>query len=110
MDVMIPAIPMDSPLIAPSTSPISIALDVPIAWDAVPKAAPTATESVILHSRRTKGPSIFPVIPVNTITETVRAGNPPIFRETSIPIGVVILLGNILNISSLSIPNSFEKK
>ena len=41
--VIIPDIPIDSPLIAPSTSPSSIAFEVPSACAEVPKAIPLAT-------------------------------------------------------------------
>ena len=41
--VIIPEIPIDNPLIAPSTSPISNALVVPNACAEVPRAIPFAT-------------------------------------------------------------------
>ena len=40
---------MDKLLIAPSISPISIALAVPIAWEDAPKANPLEIGSVILN-------------------------------------------------------------
>jgi len=45
MTVTNPAIPMDKPLMAPSTSPIFMASPVPRAWADVPMATPMATES-----------------------------------------------------------------
>ena len=101
---------MDTPLIAPSTSPISKALDVPIAWDDVPRAAPTATGSLIFNSLNIIGPKIFPITPVITITDTVREGMPPIFLDISIPIGVVMLLGSRLSIISSSKLNRLDQK
>ena len=45
MTVISPDTTMDKLLIAPSISPSSIALEVPIAWEAVPMAIPLAIGS-----------------------------------------------------------------
>lgn len=92
--VISPAIPIESPLIAPSVSPISNALEVPTAWEAVPRATPTATLSVILKSLHTDGPIAAPVIPDIIIAKTVIGIIPSSWFESSIPIGVVTDLGS----------------
>ena len=69
--VIIPAIPIDKLLIAPSTSPISKALVVPNACAEVPNAIPLATGCFIFPILNTVGATIAPKIPVNIIETTV---------------------------------------
>ena len=64
---------MERLLIAPSTSPISMAFVVPTAWEADPMAIPFATGSVIWNIRQTDYSIMFPIIPVIMITATVIA-------------------------------------
>ena len=84
---------MDRLLIAPSTSPISIALVVPSAWEDVPIDIPLDKGSFILKSFKINGAAIAPVIPVITIAITVIDSIPPSVFDISIPIGVVTDLG-----------------
>ena len=69
--VSIPATAIDKLLIAPSISPISIALAVPIACAADPNASPLAIGSFILNILHISSPNIFPRTHVTTITATV---------------------------------------
>ena len=91
--VMIPANESAMPLIAPISSPISIALDVPMTWLAVPIATPVAILDLTLKSFTRSGASMFPITPVKIRAVTVRLLMPP--RESAIAtaIGVVTLLG-----------------
>ena len=107
-EVIRPAIPIASPLIAPSVSPISIAFVVPMTWEEVPIEIPMAISSVILNVLHTMGEITAPIMPVIMIAATVIAGIPPIVLETSIPIGVVIDLGIKESVNSLVRPNSLE--
>ena len=107
--MMRPAIPIASPLIAPSVSPSSIALVVPRAWDAVPIATPTATLSFMRKKRHINGPRTAPIIPVITIAATVIAGKPPICFEISIPIGVVTDLGTRDLLMTSSSPKRLDR-
>ena len=91
--VIIPEIPIDSPLIAPSTSPISNALVVPNACAEVPNAIPFATGLFIFPILNTIGDIIAPNIPVNIIDTTVIASTPFSVFVKDIPIGVVIDFG-----------------
>ena len=91
--VIIPHIPIDNPLIAPSTSPISSALVVPSACAEVPNAIPLATGCFILPNLNIIGDIIAPKIPVNIIETTVIASTPLSDFVNEIPIGVVIDFG-----------------
>ena len=62
-------------LMAPSTSPISMALAVPIAWEAVPSASPFAIGSSMRNSLNTNSAMTFPRIPVTIMTATVIVGD-----------------------------------
>ena len=57
-------------LIAPSTSPSSIALAVPTAWDAVPIARPLEIGLLIRKSLQINSAAIFPSTPVITVVST----------------------------------------
>ena len=93
MTVSVPDIPIDNPLIAPSTSPISMAFVVPSACDAVPRAIPLAIGCLIPPILNTSGDIIAPNIPVQIIATTVIASTPPREFVRDIPIGVVIDFG-----------------
>lgn len=107
---MIPAIPIASPDIAPSTSPISIAFDVPTAWLAVPIATPFAILLSILLHLHIVGPIAAPTIPVETIATIVKAVSAFKALVISIPIAVVIDLGSIDINTSFSKFTSLDKK
>lgn len=84
---------MERLLIAPSTSPISIALAVPIACDEVPSARPFDIGSVMWNILHIISPKILPTTPVSTIIATVMVTYPPSSSDMPIPIAVVIDLG-----------------
>ena len=91
--VAIPAQPMARPLMAPSTSPISRALVVPVTWLLVPMATPMATGFVILNSLAKDGQTKAPKLPVMIIPATVMAGIPPKASVRLHPMAVVTDLG-----------------
>ena len=62
---------MDRPLIAPSTSPISMAFAVPSACAAEPMATPLAIGSVMRNRRQTATAMTLPRMPVMMIMATV---------------------------------------
>lgn len=94
MDVKIPAIAIESPLIAPSISPISIAFDVPTTWDVVPIAIPLATGDWIFKILNIIGASMAPIIPLIITAIIVIAPIPFIFSERGRAIAVVMDCGN----------------
>lgn len=69
--VIIPVTAMARLLIAPSISPSSIALAVPIAWEEEPRARPFAIGCVMRKILQMSSPKMFPSTPVTTITATV---------------------------------------
>ena len=69
--VSIPDTAIERLLMAPSISPISMALDVPMAWEDEPIAIPLAMGSVNLNSLQTDGANILPMSPVIMMTATV---------------------------------------
>ena len=109
MAVIRPANPMAKLLIAPSASPISIAFEVPRAWDDVPIAIPMATGSFIFINLNTVSAIMAPVSPVIIIAATVISGIPPICFDTSMPIGVVTDLGTSDNPNKTSSSNALAK-
>ena len=88
-----PATAMARLLIAPSTSPISIAFAVPMACDAEPMASPLAIGCVMRNTLQISSAKILPSTPVITITATVMVTYPPSSSATPIPMAVVIDFG-----------------
>ena len=76
MTVMMPQIPMASPLMAPSVSPISRAFDVPTAWLQAPMASPASRGSFTRKRRTKKGASMLPSVPVMRTATTVTGTTP----------------------------------
>ena len=87
--VIKPAMPMASPDMAPSSSPIWMAEEVPMACEQVPIATPRATEFLTLKNRHIQGATMPPKIPVMIIATMVMETEPFNCLETSMPIGVV---------------------
>ncbi len=99
---------MDSEDKAPSTSPISMALAVPTAWDALPRATPFEILSFILNSFNICTPNIFPQTPVTVVKAAAKFGNPPMVFAISIEIAAVEDLGNMVIIIRSSIPKALH--
>ena len=74
---MSPAKVRENPLTAPASSLSSSALEVPMAWEAVPKATPFDMSSRNRKSLQRSGPAMFPKTPVTMIAAVVRAAMPP---------------------------------
>lgn len=91
--VIIPESPSAIPLMAPSTSPISKALDVPSAWDDVPMAIPRTIGFLILNTLINVGANTAPMMPVMITAAIVIGTMPPKEELTSIAIGVVTDFG-----------------
>ena len=102
----IPHIPIASPLIAPSTSPISIAFDVPTAWLDAPMASPAATGSDTLNNFIRRGANIPPSIHVPITAATVIGTTPPAGSDMLTAIGVVTDFGSKETVRLLSSPNN----
>ena len=62
---------------APCTSPSSMALEVPITWEEVPQATPTATGWVMPMSLHTGWAVMLPMMPVRTMAATEIEVRPP---------------------------------
>ena len=85
---------MDRLLMAPSTSPISMALVVPMACEAVPMATPRAMGSVMWNALQTDSAIMLPITPVMMMTATVMDTWPPSCSLTPMPMAVVMDLGS----------------
>ena len=106
--MIIPATPIDNELMAPSVSPISNALLVPTAWEAVPNDTPLEIGLLIFKTLNTVGPTTAPIIPERTMARTVIDETPPKLLVISIPIGVVTLLDNKETVKLLSKPKKSD--
>ena len=93
-EVMMPQTHSAIELIAPCSSPISIALLVPTAWLVAPMAMPSATGSVIWNSLAKTGARIAPSTPVIMTAAAVRPDKPPVPSAMLTAIAVVTLLGS----------------
>lgn len=93
---------------APSVSPISKALLVPTAWEAVPRETPLAIGWLIFKTLNTVGPTTAPIIPERTMARTVIDEVPPKLLVISIPIGVVTLFDNKETVKLLSNPKKSD--
>ena len=69
--VRMPLTTIERLLVAPSTEPISMALAVPMAWDALPKAMPLAMGSSMRRSFRNFSAKMLPNTPERMMTTTV---------------------------------------
>ena len=78
---------------APYFPLISIAVEVPTAWAAVPIDNPCAIGLPIFNNWSILNPQIAPNNPTKITTAAVKAGIPPIVFVTSIAIGVVTDFG-----------------
>lgn len=88
--VITPAHPTASPLVAPSTLPISNAFDEPVVWLDVPIAMPAATLFFTRKIFIKDVASIAPKLPVYEIATIVMAGIPPF--ASVIPSAIVIVM------------------
>ena len=91
---------MERLLIEPSTAPISMALAVPTAWDALPmawadepKAMPRATGWVMRSRASHFSATMLPRMPVRMMTATAMGTRPPNSVATPMPMAVVMDLG-----------------
>lgn len=108
--VINPATATDKLLIAPSTSPSSIALEVPITCADVPIAIPLATGCFIPKILHNLSPIILPVSPVIIIAATVIAIYPCNSADNPIPMAVVMDFGNKVTYCVCERPNSNDIK
>ena len=97
-------------LIAPSTSPISIAFAVPMACAAQPIATPLAMGWRMRRSFSIPPATRFPKIPVRMMEAIVSVEIPPNSKETSSPIAVVMDLGSRVTYCSCVSPKIKESR
>ena len=94
MTVRSPVTAIAKDAIAPSTSPISRARAVPIAWLAQPKAIPFAIAFLMPKILSNASPNTLPMIPVAMMQATVSVTMPPKLSLIPIPIGAVTDFGS----------------
>ncbi len=92
--VISPISAIASPLTAPSTAPVSMALEVPSPCAEHPRARPRDTGLPILNILRNTGPATAPMNPHRTTETAVSYTLPPSDAERSMAIGVVTDLGS----------------
>lgn len=97
---------MEIELMEKVNSPNSNAFEVPIAWDALPKAIPLLTGFVMWNKFKIRGPKIAPVRPAIMTKIAVNAGTPPNSSEICTATGVVNDFGNMETAVSSAIPAS----
>ena len=100
---------IDKPLIAPWTSPICLACEVPTAWADVPMATPWATGSVILNIFIIVGAITAPVTPLKTTVIAVTAAIPWYSSDKDTAMAVVIDCGISDVVSCSVIEKTFDK-
>ena len=74
---IMPQMPMAMELMAPWSSPISLALVVPRAWEQAPVASPCATGSLIKNHLAKSGAQTTPVRPATATQVAAMAATPP---------------------------------
>ena len=99
---------MLTPLMAPSSSPISSAFVVPTAWLHVPMATPLAMPSRTRNRRAMSGAVMAPRMPVTMTAATVMDVTPPSCSDTAMAMGVVTDLGMNDSASASSSPSSLH--
>ena len=108
--VIIPISAIASPLTAPSTAPISIALDVPSPCEQQPSARPFATGVSIWNIRIIIGPKTVPMKPQRMTVTAASETLPPREAVMSIAMGVVTDFASIDLMKSSSSPKNLHRK
>ena len=93
-EVKIPHTQMAMELMAPWSSPISMALVVPRAWLQAPMASPSATGSVMRNHLANRGAHTAPVIPAIATAAAAIPWMPPRLSAMPTAMAVVTLLGS----------------